>query len=354
MKKLICALSLAVLLAGSVAHAGVEWSTASFDQILSQAKQENRHVIIDFYATWCGPCKRLDEVTYQDANVIEFLNSNIPVKYDAEKGVGEELAGKYRIVAYPTLLVIAPDGKVIDRHIGYLEPEPFIGKMKDYINGVGTITDLEKQLKEKPDDVALLLEVGMKHADAVRAEAAEKCLNKVLELDPEGKVADRGEVFYALGDANYYAKRYPQAREYLSQAIEYALDEKSSETALRRLAYVEHKLGNSDAAVATYEKYLAKHPEDPRAMNGFAWFCAQRKIGLDKALPVAVKAAELSGRDPGILDTLAEVYYARGEFDRAIEIGKEALAKDPDDQYLKDQVEKFTKAKEEADAQARS
>ena len=88
-------------------------------------------------------------------------------------------------------------------------------------------------------------------------------------------------------------------------------------------------------------------------MNSFAWFCSQAKIGFDKALPIAQKAVEVSDRNPGILDTLAELYYAMGQYDNAIEIGQEALATDPDDQYFKNQVQKFKDAKEAARSQAR-
>jgi tetratricopeptide (TPR) repeat protein len=115
---------------------------------------------------------------------------------------------------------------------------------------------------------------------------------------------------------------------------------------MKRLAATEYKLGNADAAVAMYEKSMAGKENDPGALNGFAWFCAQRKIGLDKALPAAKKAADLSGRDPGILDTLAEVYFAMGDYNNAIKVEKEALAKDPDDKYLKEQIEKFEKARD--------
>ena len=61
---------------------------------------------------------------------------------------------------------------------------------------------------------------------------------------------------------------------------------------------------------------------------------------------------ELTERDPGYLDTLAELYYARGEFDNAIAIGQEALDKEPGDEYFTDQVNKFKAAKEEADKRA--
>ncbi|HEU4365878.1 MAG TPA: tetratricopeptide repeat protein, partial [Candidatus Krumholzibacteria bacterium] len=69
----------------------------------------------------------------------------------------------------------------------------------------------------------------------------------------------------------------------------------------------------------------------------------------DQALPVALKAVELSNRDAGILDTLAEVYFAQGDYDKALKIGLEGLSKEPDDQYFKDQVEKYKKAKVEED-----
>ena len=92
---------------------------------------------------------------------------------------------------------------------------------------------------------------------------------------------------------------------------------------------------------------MAGKENDANVLNGFAWFCAQRKIGLDKALPVAQKAADLSGRDPGILDTLAEVYFAQGDYDNAIKVEEEASAKNPDDKYMKDQIAKFKKAKDE-------
>ena len=108
-------------------------------------------------------------------------------------------------------------------------------------------------------------------------------------------------------------------------------------------------LGRIDESVAIYKEYADRHPDSAPAANSFAWFCASRKVGLDAALPVALRAVELSKRDSGYLDTLAELYYAREEYDKAIEIGREALDKEPDDTYLKDQLDKFRKAKAEAD-----
>jgi tetratricopeptide (TPR) repeat protein len=61
-------------------------------------------------------------------------------------------------------------------------------------------------------------------------------------------------------------------------------------------------------------------------LNGFAWMAARCRRELDDALDFARKAVDGSKEDPGILDTLAEVYFQRGEKDKAIETIKKCQA----------------------------
>jgi tetratricopeptide (TPR) repeat protein len=333
----------------AAAGAEVRWSDESYEQVLQRAQRENKYVFIDFYATWCGPCKRLDEVTYPDAKVGELLNSMIAAKWDAEKAPWLATATQYKVHAYPTLLVLDPSGKEVDRHLGFLEAAEFVATIDGFRHGVGTIADFENQLRKNPDDLDLLFKVGMKHADAGRADDAAAVLAKALDLDPKNAKGRNAEILYALGEANYNDSRFADARPWFDRLVRDYADSDLANDGLKRLAATEYKLGNKDAAVATYWKATEKKADDANALNGFAWFCAQRKIGLDKALPVAQKAADLSGRDPGILDTLAEVYFAMGDFDNAIKVEEEAAAKDPKDVYLKEQIEKFKKAKADAD-----
>ena len=73
---------------------------------------KNGIVLIDFFATWCGPCKML-------APVLEEFTSetNIPVlKVDIDKE--EEFANLFNIQAVPTVFVLE-DGKVINKAMGY-------------------------------------------------------------------------------------------------------------------------------------------------------------------------------------------------------------------------------------------
>lgn len=57
----------------------------SFDEAISMNEEEPKKWFIDFYTSWCGWCKRLDAVTFQDAEVIDLINKHYyAVKFDAE------------------------------------------------------------------------------------------------------------------------------------------------------------------------------------------------------------------------------------------------------------------------------
>src|SRR5205814_139146 len=78
------------------------------------AKAEGKLVFIDFYTTWCEPCKRLDQLTWTDAGVGQLVGDQaVPLKLDAEKE--RDLSARYKINLYPTLLVVRPDGKEVAR-----------------------------------------------------------------------------------------------------------------------------------------------------------------------------------------------------------------------------------------------
>jgi tetratricopeptide (TPR) repeat protein len=351
-KMALVSVALAAMLSSSIAAADVAWRTDSFDDLLKTAKAENKPIFIDFFTTWCGPCKMLDANTYPDAAVEKVLATMLPAKYDAEKDPWVALAKQYKIHAYPTLVVIGADGKEIDRWIGYLPPDEFADKIGAMAKGTSAIALLEKDLAKSPNDFDLLVQVGEKHAEAGRVEPATAALTKAMAQDPKNEKGKYPEILYELGDVNYGAGNNAEALKYFQRIAHDYPDWENINDAVARLAATQYRLGDTDAAVATYWKITENRQDDYKALNGFAWFCSQRKIGLDKALPVAIKAADLSKRDPGILDTLAEVYFAKGDYDNAIKVETEAASHDASDQYLKDQIEKYKKAK--AADQARS
>src|SRR5438128_1525296 len=95
------ALALLGTLAGG-ANAEEPFAAGSFKQACTLAGKTKRIVLIDFYTTWCGPCKMLDQKTWKDNEVRGWLvKTAVSRKIDAEKE--RALAARYKIHAYPTI-----------------------------------------------------------------------------------------------------------------------------------------------------------------------------------------------------------------------------------------------------------
>ena len=110
----------------------IVFSQLTFDEALKEAKKTGKLIFLDAYTDWCGPCKKMSAHTFTDANVAKLFNSKfINLKIEMEKNpIGPELARKYSIRAYPSLLFIDGDGKVVKYVVGYQNPDQLtaIGK----------------------------------------------------------------------------------------------------------------------------------------------------------------------------------------------------------------------------------
>lgn len=95
--------------------------------IFEKEIRNNEKVLVDFYATWCPPCKALSpilEVTEKENTDIKFLKINVDDEQD--------LAIKYGIMSVPTLVFIK-NGEPVDKSIGLIsknELKEFIEKNK--------------------------------------------------------------------------------------------------------------------------------------------------------------------------------------------------------------------------------
>ncbi len=106
---------------------GIQFTEASWKDILKKAKAEKKIIFLDAYASWCGPCKMLQKKVFTQKAVGDLYNSKfINVKMDMEKGEGPALSEIYPLEAYPTLLYINSDGRVIRKVVGAVPADELI------------------------------------------------------------------------------------------------------------------------------------------------------------------------------------------------------------------------------------
>jgi tetratricopeptide (TPR) repeat protein len=90
-------------------------------------------------------------------------------------------------------------------------------------------------------------------------------------------------------------------------------------------------------------KRIARFPESDNTRNSAAWLASRANRHLDEAEGYLHKAIENNPRQAAYLDTMAEVYFARGDREKAVEFSSRGLKEEPDDFQLVRQHERFKK-----------
>ena len=131
------------------AQEGVNFRDLNFEKALAAAKEEGKLVFMDCYASWCGPCRQMTEKVFPLKEAGEYFNPRfVCVKYDMEQGEGVELAERFDVQAYPTFLIIRPDGIVQHKIVGGGGLEEFIARVEEGLSEETSLSHLEQLYQE--------------------------------------------------------------------------------------------------------------------------------------------------------------------------------------------------------------
>lgn len=141
---------------------GIRFTEGTWEQILSEAKAQQKLIFVDMYTTWCAPCKVMDKNVFTNTEVGEKFNASfINYKVDAERREGPTLVKKYTITGYPNYLFVNPEGELVYRAIGSMSSNRFLAEAdkalkagKEYV----PVAAMEKDFREGKRDAAFLYE----------------------------------------------------------------------------------------------------------------------------------------------------------------------------------------------------
>src|SRR5262245_5254771 len=156
-RRLLARVGLATTLLSAAIGCGVSaaeppFQSLSFNAALRKARDEQKLVVIDFFTTWCPPCKMLDRATWPDPNVQSWLSAHaVALKINAEDE--RKLALRFEVRAYPTIVFVRSDGTMIDSLEGFRGAAQFLEEAALVLDGKSTSQRLDRRLEANADDL---------------------------------------------------------------------------------------------------------------------------------------------------------------------------------------------------------
>ncbi len=355
----------------------IEFDHKPWSEILARAKKENKMIYVDCYTTWCGPCKWMAKNVFTNDTVADFYNTNfINAKIDMENGEGIDLAKKYDIRAYPTMLFLDADGVQLHRTCGSCPAADFIASGKNALFPEKQLATYSKTFNSRNVDAVYAYTFFSMLENACQSHGAELTKYFSAQKDEELGSKSNWKIIYQYVDEYnsrpflYLESHKDQfAKSYTTDSVETKInkvyisglysalqnkdsigyeslkiklknsntkdaDKIISEADIKKFQRKKDWVNYANLVSAYIQKYDAGNANE---LNSYAWTFYENitdKVMLAKAASWAKKATELDDNYP-YNDTFAAILYKLGNYSEAKKAAQKAieLAKKSGDDY---------------------
>lgn len=362
---------------------------SSWEQIRAKAKAENKYVFVDCFTTWCGPCKYMTANIFPQDKVGEFMNDkfiNVKVQMDKTQKDddfvkswytdADQIAKEHNIRAYPTFLVFAPNGEVVDRIVGGRDADQLIATVQQSLNPETQYYTQLKKMSEHRNDTAYLrklsllaldkydqpgldsvfqrylaiqsniynpgtLDLILKSTESSKSKGFDillKNADKVNKVMGKDVAEDKMVGIVTMEELNASGATREKAPDWaaLNKSVKEKYPKIADESIAKAKCIYYSAVKSDEETVKSITGYMKKYGHKPSAqeLNEYAWTVfemGKNDADLKEALNWSKKSLE-KHEDPNFIDTYANILFKLGKKDEAIAWEEKAMNAVPQEQ----------------------
>ncbi len=205
-------LLLILLFAGNL-QAQIYWLN-DLEKAKSVAKETNRLIVIDFWASWCGPCNAMDQALWQNPEMKEIAKNFIGVKINTDND--RATAMTYGVTGIPKVVVASASGDAIWENVGFSSAEPYLSILRALPDKVGELNKSAVALESAKKDPKINYDLGLAFQNIGKDIKSENLRNSFLNNSgnyfSKAQKLSKDEIlnmeieFYSILNDVYYGK----------------------------------------------------------------------------------------------------------------------------------------------------
>jgi uncharacterized protein YyaL (SSP411 family) len=154
----------------------VQWRSWS-PEVLEEARQKNRLVLLSLSAVWCHWCHVMDETTYSNDEIIAYINEHfVPVRVDAD--LRPDIDSLYNQGGWPSTAILTPQGEVISGG-SYIPPEEMLARLK---RAAALFSTNRSTIADRLEELKAMKELGRIRETGLRSLPDKGDLDKITEV----------------------------------------------------------------------------------------------------------------------------------------------------------------------------
>tara|TARA_B100000686_G_scaffold351657_1_gene451051 strand:+ start:416 stop:1111 length:696 start_codon:yes stop_codon:yes gene_type:complete len=227
-----------------------------------------------------------------------------------------------------------------------LPPSEYLLRIKDIANKKNTLNDFLARYEKGERNSEIIAAIAMKYEDRKNSEKAAEFYSILINeyADEKSDYNDQGKFFlatHAFNNGNELA---------LKKYIENNSNSKFQLSAYKKMIFYYVDSDQLEKELSIHNEMIEKFSNDPSVLNSYSWRMAELEMNLEDALIKIKKAIVMTHNDPrqaNIIDTEAEILWKLKRYDDAIKSIEGAILIEPNNEYFKDQKEKFLETKKQ-------
>lgn len=279
----------------------------------------------------------LDKQFFQDEQFHPYLTQNF-LLFRAHRGTPEEdeIYKKFSVRATPTVMAVTPDGREIDRVLGYdPPPEKFKDTLEKSYTGEYTLLSLLQAYEKNPADVAKLARLAEKYRSNFAFEKMAEYSQKILTQPEQAK-----QIMLPFGKDSADVSAYEFARFAETYSGPDAVLEFANE--FPNSYYLNEVFGDfwrsllnkdqSEKAIPIFDQLMAKFPQNTALVSSYLTYCVRSKTNYDRGIELADRLYQAKdGKvDLDFARSYADILMEKGETQKIEHLAQELIKNNPD------------------------